>query len=244
MSARRDDILRTFGARAPQYDQESGWVTADRLISPLVPEAPKERDRAVFMDLCTGSGRVALKAIAMGWTTVAVDRSPEMLRRLVSDCALRVVADAEDLPCSDNSAEVVAVRQALHYFDGTTVLREMCRVARREIRLGHITLYDEADTDWWMKYFAIASPGRRRVFAPGEQVKLLESLGLTVITTTVLESEESFDGPIAHLPPDERVAIQALLDDAPTALRVRHALREHGAAETIKLRWEFTCALL
>lgn len=237
-------VLRTFAARADAYEQESAWVTADRFITPLVPEPPSRGPRPIFLDLCAGTGCVARAAAAAGWHTVALDRSPEMLARLGSPAVLALVADAARIPCRDRSVDVAVIRQGLHYFEGDGVLRELRRVTRREIRLGHITLYDARDAGWWTRYYAIASPGRRRVFEPGALARLVQGIGLHVTQTQVIESIESFAGPTAHLDEAQRTAVADLWRSAPAALRHRHHATRNAGAATLTVRWEFVVGAL
>lgn len=239
MAESRDDVLRTFSARASSYEQESSWVTAEPLVAPLIPATRADQDCTRFLDLCAGTGSVARRAAAQGWTVLALDRSVEMLAGLDDASIWRVLGDAEEVPFADDSVEVAAIRQALHYTDCDRVIREMCRVTRHEVRVGHITLYDADDAEWWMKYFSIASPGRRRVFEPGAQARMLRDAGVAISDVTVLDSVESFMGPIDHLPPDKSREALELWKTAPLPLRQRHAVDGELSESLISVRWEF-----
>ena len=233
---------RTFACRAGSYENETGWVTSRDLLKPLVPnpvEFPAPNP-CLFLDVCTGTGQVAKLANELGWTTVVVDQSEEMLVRIGSSEILAIRANATELPFATNSFEICAMRQALHYFDTREMLIELLRVSRYQVRLGHITTHDKEDTELWENYFKTASPGRLKVFAPGDIRTSIEALGFKVANEKILYSLEDFDGPINYLGEAEVQRLKSnFLDGDPRVVSRYVYARGPNDKLTLKLRWEF-----
>lgn len=199
--SKTEKAKETFAQRASGYDAETRWVTDVELTEPLVPFQNEFSDISSgrFLDICTGTGQVGSLAQIRNWNVIAVDQSREMLEKVNRDSILPIQLDVGNLPFIENSFDICAMRQALHYFDLNFMIKQMMQISRSEIRLGHITTHHKDDVDLWFEYFKIASPARKHVFVPGQIAGLVESLGGKLIDETVLYSNERFDGPIEHL---------------------------------------------
>jgi SAM-dependent methyltransferase len=109
--------------------------------------APGATRSLTILDVGTGLGdipaRVRAKASAHGMTvcTTGLDTS-EVLALAAHGADLPVLrADARRLPVADDAFDVVLCSQVLHHFagdDGTTLLRELDRVARRRVIVSDI----------------------------------------------------------------------------------------------------------
>jgi len=96
-------------------------------------------DRTV-LEICAGSGMMAEKFARAGATVTATDFSPAAIVRASERArrfgfAVRLTsADAEQLPFSDRSFDVVAVHDGLHHLEHPDrAIREMARVARHAV---------------------------------------------------------------------------------------------------------------
>lgn len=232
----------TFLRRAEAYDHETSWVTSTELISPLVPDLPsiESNTRFRFLDLCSGTGRVATLAASRGYDTIAYDQSIEMLSKIEDERVISILGNGKTLPFLDQSFDVTAMRQALHYFEIDEMMKEMARVTKRQLRLGHITTHDDEDVPLWTEYFLQASPGRKTVFRPGQIMNAATRLGLNVIDVQVRSSMDWFDGPIKHLGSDVVNSLFEKFCSAPERIVSRYFLNEKSLeTRMMKLRWEF-----
>ena len=106
------------------------------------------------VDLGAGTGKLTRSLVAHGHRVTAVEPSPEMLAQLRSAVpdASPLLGSAEFVPLPDESADVVTVAQAFHWFDQVVALREIARVLRPG---GRIALVWNArdDTEAWVAEF-------------------------------------------------------------------------------------------
>lgn len=225
----------TFGHRAPSYDGESSWVRDQELIDPLLEGLASG---AAVADVCSGTGAIAERASALGFAPVALDLSPAMLS--MNRCAGRIVATGSHLPLMTSSMDRVVCRQGLHYLDIATALAEFRRVSRGSVALGSITMLDSSDLQFWTSYFNAASPGRTRVFAPGELSSLLENSGFVVTGVREVIDQGTLLGPIKHLSATTQHAIRESFLISP--IRERYGVVEIGADLQYVQRWEFVTA--
>lgn len=234
-------VTKTFDSRAGTYDSESLWVRASSLLRPLVPYPQPLAKR--FLDICAGTGSVSDVAVARGWNVVAIDRNVHMLSLLRSGSVSKVCADALKLPFRAQSVDLAVNRQGLHYLDVASAIREMFRVTKHQIRLGHITMFDVSDLPVWTEYFETVSPGRRRIFAPGDISSEIKSAGGVVKSCRVVIASDDFDGPIKHLGQDRVRTMRTLFRSAPKSFKEKYVLETGGHSDfRLRLRWEFICA--
>jgi len=134
---------RTFFRRwAPFYDlftRPVGWVysAAVRRLD--------ARPGITILDICAGTGEIALRCARRGATVHAVDVTPDMIGRAREKALTRAqlaprlrfeLADARALPFGDAAVDVAVLSFALHDMPrqvALEVLRETRRVARRSL---------------------------------------------------------------------------------------------------------------
>jgi ubiquinone/menaquinone biosynthesis C-methylase UbiE len=132
-----DYTRRFFGKWLPYYDLfalSAAWVYRAAVT------AASPRPGQHLLDLCTGTGQIALRCARRGARVTAVDLTPAMLerarrkgRRLAIDWR---IMDGRALAFDDDSFDVVTLSLALHDMPGRVqveVLREAGRVARRRL---------------------------------------------------------------------------------------------------------------
>jgi demethylmenaquinone methyltransferase/2-methoxy-6-polyprenyl-1,4-benzoquinol methylase len=143
-------IRRMFAGIAPRYDLLNHLLSLniDRLWRRRVTRVVPVRDGGPVLDLCTGTGDLALaydRACSGQARIVAADFCHEMLvrgvekaRRQGSDGRVQFVeADAQQLPFADNTFEVTVVAFGLrNVTDTERGVREMVRVTRPGGRVG------------------------------------------------------------------------------------------------------------
>jgi ubiquinone/menaquinone biosynthesis C-methylase UbiE len=137
------DFTRRFFRRwAPFYDlftHSVGWVYGEAVRRLDV------RPGTTIVDVCSGTGEIALRCARRGATVHAVDVTPDMIRRARSkalarpDLAPRLrfeLADARVLPLRDDAIDVAVLSFALHDMPrpvALAVIGEARRVARHRL---------------------------------------------------------------------------------------------------------------
>lgn len=137
-----EEVARMFGAIAPTYDLLNHLLSlnVDRLWRHRAVRALHPRPGEVVVDLCTGTGDLALALGRRGVRVVGVDFSRPMLERALRKDGRRglrfVLGDALRLPLQDGSADGVTVAFGVRNFEDLPMgLREMARVLRPGGRL-------------------------------------------------------------------------------------------------------------
>ena len=82
-----------------------------------------------MVDLAAGSGKLTRPLAALGCEVIAIEPVAEM-RAAIGPTARALDGTAEAMPLPDDSADVVTVGQAFHWFDGPVALAEIERVLR------------------------------------------------------------------------------------------------------------------
>jgi ubiquinone/menaquinone biosynthesis C-methylase UbiE len=136
MGADRDDPMvraTSFAAVADVYERARPGYPREA-VEWLTGPPPLD-----VVDLGAGTGKLTQRVLELGHRVTAVEPLPEMLDRLraaVPD-ASAVLGTAEVIPLADDSADVVTVAQAFHWFDHGPALEEIARVLRPG---GHLAL--------------------------------------------------------------------------------------------------------
>lgn len=121
---------RSFGAVAEDYEAtRAGWPLAPftEVLAHLGVRA-----RPDVVDLAAGTGKLTRTLAELAGTIVAVEPHPALRAVLARELPAVPVHDgsAEALPLAPESADVVAVGQAFHWFDVERALAEIGRVLR------------------------------------------------------------------------------------------------------------------
>ena len=130
--AERVSTVTAYQQQAVGYDAEAGGglFTTDE---PVVAQYLSGRRPGVAVDAACGTGRFAEFLAKRGHRVIGVDSSPDMLahaRRRVPDGEFRI-AELDQLPLSDDSADVIVCALALvHVPRLQPVLAEFTRVLR------------------------------------------------------------------------------------------------------------------
>lgn len=160
-------------------DHFSGHASAYARARPGYPEGlfdflatlPSRRDAA--WDSGTGSGQAAVPLSRLFRAVVATDASPAQVRRAQrSPGLLYAAATAERAPLRDASIDLIAVSQALHWFDFPAFFSEASRVARPGAALaawayGNCRVTQEVDAVYDRLYGEILGP-----FWPPERIHI------------------------------------------------------------------------
>lgn len=212
------------------------WLDQEAIIIPMIP-TPFGSRRA--LDVCTGTGLIAERLAQEGWTVCASDISEEMLVQ-VSPNIEHVLADVCNLPFDNDSFDLVVCRQGLQYVDIETALRSLLRVAKTEVRLGHVTINDGLDFDFWYQYHIKASPGRKQIFRPHEITKLAKEAGFFTVDETVVTEQSDMLYPIKYLADDDFQTLKDSVLKTTKAFKDRNGISVTEDGRFLRTRrWEF-----
>lgn len=159
----RETLAATFRQTGADYDRyRPGFPdrAAELVVPARVPTA---------VDLGAGTGKFTRLLLDRADLVVAVEPSEEMLAVLTARLpGVRAVAgSAEVIPLPEDSADVVTVAQAFHWFDRERACAEIARVLVPGGRLGLVWNGPDPDCAWDRACYDIAHPGLRT--ATGEE---------------------------------------------------------------------------
>ncbi len=190
-NARLEEIRRL---RKENFDAHSGPDTKERQLVPGRSWAAWARalghllPPVVVADLGCGEGYLTIEASRWASRVIAVDRSPDVLKRARDLAARRRVANVvwkrgtlEKLPIADESVDIALLSQALHHADDPAhVMREAVRILAPGGRVLVLDLREH--TEAWVR----ERLGDRWLgFSPAGLKAILGDAGLTEIKVTV-----------------------------------------------------------
>jgi SAM-dependent methyltransferase len=190
-NARLEEIRRL---RQENFDAHSGpdtnarqlvpgrsWAAWARALGHLLPPV-------VVADLGCGEGYLTIEASRWASRVLAVDRSPDVLKRGRELAARRRVSNVvwkrgtlERVPIADESVDVALLSQALHHADDPS--RVMLEAVRILVPGGRVLVLDlrEHNETWVRERLGDRWLG----FSPAELKSILSAAGLTDIKVTV-----------------------------------------------------------
>ena len=231
----RNKTISSYSKRANHYEEKTTWVNKSECINPLTPPVFGNGNA---LDVCAGSGAISTSLIKKGWNVVSIDISRKML--IQNYLPIRILSDMHYLPFKNKHFDLVVCRQGLHYSDINLTLTEFSRVCKSIIRLGHITKEKNDKSEFWGKYFQIASPGRRHIFSPGDISKIAQNLGLNIFSIKILRQQDFYIGPLIQFPEETKNQLVNLLIKTTSEFKKQYNVVKNEEKEiTYSNRWEF-----
>ena len=168
-------------AKARQLVPGRSWAAWARALGHLLPPV-------VVADLGCGEGYLTIEASRWASRVIAVDRSPDVLKRGRDLATRRRVSNIvwkrgtlEKLPVPDASVDVALLSQALHHAeDPSRVMREAVRILKPRGRVLVLDLREHAE-DWVRDRLGDQWLG----FSPAGLKTILSDAGLTDVKVTV-----------------------------------------------------------
>jgi SAM-dependent methyltransferase len=185
------------------------------------------------LDLATGGGHTAVYLASRGYSVIAADISAAMLesaRTLAAERGMSLelgLHEAEKLPYSENSFNLVSCRVAAHHFsDREAFIREVTRVLKPG---GHFLLIDGSVPDgepvaeeWIHEVEKLRDPSHGRFLSPTAWKALSQRNGLQVLrceTVPFKQPDLEWYFQTAGTTPENREKVRRLVRDAPEAAR-------------------------
>ena len=174
------------------------------------------------LDVATGAGHTALALAGRGVRVVASDLTPRMLREARALAAAAgsgdiayAAADAEALPFSDATFELVTCRLAAHHFHNIrTAMKEIARVTRPGGRLGVIDsiVPGEPSLDAYLNGIEkVRDPSHVRSYRNEEWLDFMSDAGLEPLRIASLWKTHAFPEWVART--GQPLAVQRLVED-------------------------------
>ena len=180
---------RRFNRLAPRYvtsEAHAQEPELERLVEIVSPQPDW-----VMLDVATGGGHTALRFAPLVKRVVAVEITPAMLdaeEAFIIATGVKYVSfnlgDAEDLPFSDETFDLVTCRIAPHHFpDAFRFIMESVRVLKpggtllvQELALPE----DEAAAHYIDAFERLRDPSHNRAFSESEWIRMFCAAGLAV----------------------------------------------------------------
>ena len=226
----KDLVRQQFGRSATAYATSDVHARGDSLaiLVDLVRPAPDWK----ALDVATGAGHTALAMAEHVAHVVATDLTAEMLAetgRLARERNLGNVetkpADAEALPFSDASFQLVTCRLAFHHFTKPVrAIEELARVLAPGGVLGladNIAVEDSEGAAAYNAYEKLRDPSHHEVLPLSRLIALFERAGLHVEATRSFAKEFSFE-PWAdrmHVSAPDKARLLEMLHTLPATAR-------------------------
>jgi ubiquinone/menaquinone biosynthesis C-methylase UbiE len=178
-----------FGKFAQRYVSSQTHAQGPDLDRLTALAGAQEHERA--LDIATGGGHTALRLASVAAQVVAVDITPEMLTNaqefLVSQGVRNVrfvAADAEALPFTDETYDLVTCRIAPHHFPHCSrFVQESARVLEADGLLvvqDHLLPEDDDAAQHIETFEKLRDPSHHRAFATSEWVAMFKAADLKV----------------------------------------------------------------
>lgn len=193
--------IKRFNRFAPRYVTSATHAQGpelERLVGIVNPHPDW-----VMLDVATGGGHTALRFAPLVKRVVAMDFTPAMLNAAkefiiatgVKNVSFRL-ADAEDLPFSDEIFDLVTCRIAPHHFpDAFRFVMESVRVLKPGGTLlvqDHALPEDEAAARYIDAFERMRDPSHNRAFSESEWIGMFYAAGLTVEHTEQIVKRHEF----------------------------------------------------
>ncbi len=198
---------------------------------------------ATALDVATGGGHTAIYLASRGFSVTAADISQAMLdnaSKLAAESGFSIATrlhEAEKLPYSSGSFDLVSCRVAAHHFSDRDAF--VCEVARVLKSGAHFLLIDgsvpdgEPDAEEWIHQVEkLRDPSHGRFLSPGAWTALCERHGLRVLrceTAPFKQPDLDWYFQTAGTTAENRVKVRELVHNAPDpARRVFRIAQEDG----------------
>lgn len=233
----KHDVRRQFGASANAY--VTSTVHAKGADLPLLPALAELTGQEAVLDVATAAGHTALALAPYAAQVTAVDVTPEMLetaRKLAADRGVANIsfaeADAEALPFTDGSFDVVTCRIAAHHFPNVGAFcREAARVLRpggRLLVVDNVVPEDEELDSFINGVEKLRDPSHFRAYRLSEWDRLFVDAGLAFHVAhqfvTAMDREDWLAR--ANAPTEVAEAVRKAMTDAPAQVRAAFGITE------------------
>jgi SAM-dependent methyltransferase len=233
-------VTEQFGAQAQAYLESAVHSAGEDLD--IMERAVGDRPEAIALDMGCGGGHVTFRLAPHVAKIVAYDLSSDMLQTVAGEAARRGLANvvtkngaAENLPCPDNSFDVVATRFSAHHWrDVPAGIGQMYRAAKP----GALALFADAvahedpliDT-WLQSIELLRDPSHVRDFKVSEWETMVRGAGFAVREVRRLRIRLEFSSWIKRIrtPEVNASAIRALQTQAPAEVAAHFAFEPDGS---------------
>lgn len=241
-------VREEFSRQAETLSVAGAFTDADVLERVRAAVAPTKGMR--ILDLGCGPGIVAASLAPHAGNVVALDLTPEMLKKVRQRCEAAglqnvrlALGAAEDLPFEDASFDAVVTRLTLHHLpDPRRALGEMVRVvgSRGRIVVADVVSSEDAeDAALHNALETLRDPSHERMLSSNELRSAVEARGLRVTATASWDMPREFEEWIRITnAPERRVPLRTIMRRlAQAEIRAGVDLRIAGDTVAFTHRW-------
>lgn len=175
-------VRRAFTKQADAYATNSSVTDPERIARIVEATGVDSGDRV--LDVATGPGHVAFsfvdhceEVIGLDLTKAPLEIAQEKKRERETENIGFIMGDAEDIPCPDNSFDVVVCRLALHHVESPDrVIQEMARVCRSDgtVAVGDMVVSEHSDRGEYQNTFErLRDPSHVRALPISELIQVV-----------------------------------------------------------------------
>lgn len=194
-------VQTQFGRAADAYAVSTVHAAGESLT--LLRTHTHPHPTWAVLDVGTGVGHTALQFAPWVNHVVATDITTAMLRKAAELARQRnlrniemSITDAEDLPFTDGTFDLVTCRLALHHFTHPQrALREFVRVLKTPGTLGfsdNVTVKDPDAAAYYNAFERLRDPSHTMVFSMTQLCELFEDAGLRIRWTHAFDKAIEF----------------------------------------------------
>ncbi|MGI8486205.1 MAG: class I SAM-dependent methyltransferase [Thermomicrobiales bacterium] len=225
-------VKAQYGAAGDAYVKSKGHATGNDLARMVDVAAPKPTD--LVIDIATGGGHVPKTFSPHVARVIATDLTPQILQYAGAFFAeLKLtnvetqIADAEELPFADASADIVTCRIAPHHFPHPErFIDEVARVLRSG---GRFVLVDSTVPDgeagaFFNSFELLRDPSHVRSLTVGEWEALITGAGLTIGVVETFSKRHDFDDwtSRSRMSLEDKVELEQMMLTASEDIRAEH----------------------
>jgi len=223
------EVRERFGASAEEYAKSEVHARGESLSLLIDLANPRKEWRA--LDIATGAGHTAMALAPRVGRVIATDITREMVLKTSELARSRglenldvCTADAESLPFTDSSFDLVTCRIAMHHFsDVGRAVREVARILKPGAIFcldDNIVVEDGPTEEYYNSFEKIRDPSHNRVYTLSELQSILKAEGLNVVETGHVTKEVEFQewANRQHVSGPDKEKLLNMLHSLPTPL--------------------------
>ncbi len=233
-------VTEQFGQQARAYLESAVHSAGEDLD--IMERAVGKRPQGIALDMGCGGGHVTFRLAPHVAKIVAYDLSTDMLQTVAGEAEKRGLASvvtkngaAEQLPCPDNSFDVVATRFSAHHWRDVPAGLRRCIVPPSRARsrcLPMLWRIEDPLIDTWLQSIELLrDPSHVRDFKVSEWEAMVTAAGFKVREVKRLRIRLEFSSWIKRIrtPEVNAAAIRALQAQAPAEVAKHFAFEADGS---------------
>lgn len=234
-------LKKQFKNRARTFDRSARWVKDPGLLD-IHRKLAKILPGETVLEACCGTGIVGADLCKSGNTAIGLDLSLDMLGFAGKRLDHCVNAQTEHLPFADNTFDVAACRQAMHFLDMKRFFFELFRVVKPgtgRVIISQIVPFGEKDKAWVRRIHQKKQNMLRNFVCEQDILDGLKRAGFKKIERREYTIEEPINPWLTDtfFPPKKIEELKGMFINAPAQYKELHRVRCVKGAIYETMRW-------